>query len=154
MESHAPEWTVWNARQQARVWEWLALSVDVDPRYLGVSHFLALRPSESGIDWRRKGDPEWLQEMARRYRSLVSSAETQGQAVSLEEEMSATQFLPWIVAKKCRLPEALRDRARQIDAPAAAAPPRKTKRAPKAKSAPGKKGASKSSAAAGKKKKG
>lgn len=67
MSTTRPDWTHWNGRSSACLWEWLALSVNVEPRILGVNHFLALQDSPpGGVSWLDKEDPRWLRQLARR----------------------------------------------------------------------------------------
>lgn len=115
MDAREPDWERWMRATSLRAWECLALSVDVEPRELGVDHFLVLRSCEGGASLASDKDPEWLLQMCARLTELLQVLADapaglragRAKAVSMEADLKLGGFIDWAVSRKWTLPKAL-----------------------------------------------
>ncbi len=121
--SRPPDWSHWAKQKQAKAWECLALSVDIEPRSLGLDHFLVLRASQGSMPLLSEQDPEWLKTLCERLGVLLKVLENapkglragRGKAVDLEADLKLDGFAVWAKSKRWALPKRLRERAAASD---------------------------------------
>lgn len=126
-----PDWDRWTKDQEARAWECLALSVDVDPRELGIDHFLVMRACTSALPLGTADDPAWLKEICRRLSILVKLGHQheppfllgEDESAQLDSRLVLSGFVTWAIECKWDLPDELS--ALQAPQPKAAAKPEK-----------------------------
>ncbi len=115
MDARKPDWGRWTSQASARAWECLALSVDIEPRELGVDHFLVLRSCESGASMASEKDPEWLLQMCGRLTELTETLADapsglragRSKLVGMEAELKLKGFVDWACSRKWAVPDAL-----------------------------------------------
>lgn len=144
-----PDWSRWGQCHEVTAWEGLALSVDVEPATLGTDHFLALQ----GQAFSQASDPEWLRSMAKRWVALVSAVPLSkacpsraDDIFSLNSRLLLSDLVAWQLARKWKLPKALRDMAPAATVPPASKPANKPAKAAAKKPAASKKLAPKQAA--------
>lgn len=119
IDARKPDWDYWVRQQQLPAWQCLALSLDAEPRSLGLDDFLVLRSVGSDLSMISAEDGPLLKDMCKRLRLMLQamsdkSSEIAAASVDIDEVLNVDVFVSWAIAKRWKLPAPLKALATNV----------------------------------------